>query len=62
MSNESDDADLQWMRMSCDRRCLTRSRSGTQPNGWMCSDKDGQLLAEGWHEAFGQAHAEVNAR
>ena len=23
--------------------------------------KDGQLLAEGWHEAFGQAHAEVNA-
>ena len=61
MSNESDDADLQWMRHAID--VARRGQGAVEPNPMVgcVLIKDGQLLAEGWHEAFGQAHAEVNA-
>ncbi len=61
MSNESTDADLQWMRHAID--VARRGQGAVEPNPMVgcVLIKDGQLLAEGWHEAFGQAHAEVNA-
>lgn len=48
-------------------RCLTlaaRSQSRASPNprvGAVIVDSSGQVLGEGWHQAYGEAHAEVNA-
>ena len=47
-------------------RCIEIARRGeyfVAPNpmvGAVLVDANGQILAEGWHEQFGQAHAEVN--
>ena len=47
-------------------RCIEIARRGeyyVAPNpmvGAVLVDADGQILAEGWHEKFGEAHAEVN--
>ena len=47
-------------------RCIEIARRGeyyVAPNpmvGAVLVDADGQILAEGWHEKYGEAHAEVN--
>lgn len=47
-------------------RCIEIARRGeyyVAPNpmvGAVLADKDGHILSEGWHERFGEAHAEVN--
>jgi len=49
------------------RRALAlaeRGRGGVEPNplvGAVVLDTDGQRVGEGWHERFGEAHAEVRA-
>ena len=53
--------DLYWMQ-----RALTlaeRGRGHVEPNPLVGAVvvRDGQIVGEGWHEGFGQAHAEANA-
>src|SRR5213595_2291526 len=40
-----------------------RGRGAVEPNPLVGAVvvRDGQVVGEGWHERFGQAHAEVNA-
>lgn len=56
--------------MSCDQthmlRAITLARQGegaVEPNPMVgcVIARNGQMLGEGWHQQFGQAHAEVNA-
>ena len=54
-------SDARWMRRALE--LAERGRFTTWPNpmvGCVVVDND-TLLAEGWHRAFGEAHAEVNA-
>ena len=37
------------------RKCCSQS------DGWMCNCSDNKIIGEGYHQQFGQAHAEVNA-
>src|ERR1700677_3456067 len=54
-------SDEQWMR----RALALAERGGgyVEPNPLVGAVvvRDGQLVGEGWHERYGQAHAEVNA-
>ncbi|NLF83736.1 MAG: bifunctional diaminohydroxyphosphoribosylaminopyrimidine deaminase/5-amino-6-(5-phosphoribosylamino)uracil reductase RibD [Candidatus Gastranaerophilales bacterium] len=49
------------------KRCLELARNGegkVSPNplvGAVVLDKDGNVVGEGWHAKYGEAHAEVNA-
>ncbi|MGE4553321.1 MAG: bifunctional diaminohydroxyphosphoribosylaminopyrimidine deaminase/5-amino-6-(5-phosphoribosylamino)uracil reductase RibD [Desulfovibrionaceae bacterium] len=57
-------------RAEIDARCMARAvalarlgRPATAPNpcvGAVLADETGRILAEGWHERFGQPHAERN--
>lgn len=61
MTDPSTQRDETWMQRAID---LARKGQGcVEPNPMVgcVIVKDGQLAAEGWHEEFGQAHAEVNA-
>jgi len=59
--SEIDELDRQWMTRAIE---LARKAQGhVEPNPMVGAVvvKDGILVAEGYHEKFGQAHAEVNA-
>jgi diaminohydroxyphosphoribosylaminopyrimidine deaminase/5-amino-6-(5-phosphoribosylamino)uracil reductase len=53
--------DVLWMRRALD--LAERGRGQVEPNPLVGAVlvRDGQIVGEGWHEKFGQAHAEVNA-
>ncbi len=55
------DTDEAWMRRALD--LAERGRGHVEPNPLVGAVvvRDGRLLGEGWHQRFGQAHAEVNA-
>src|SRR5947209_7658216 len=55
------DADTQWMRRALD--LAERGRGYVEPNPLVGAVvvREGQQVGEGWHERYGQAHAEVNA-
>ena len=50
-----------WMRRALE--LAERGRGSVEPNPLVGSlvIRDGQVVGEGWHERFGQAHAEINA-
>jgi diaminohydroxyphosphoribosylaminopyrimidine deaminase/5-amino-6-(5-phosphoribosylamino)uracil reductase len=54
-------SDLDWMRRALD--LAERGRGYVEPNPLVGAlvVRDGQLVGEGWHERYGQPHAEVNA-
>lgn len=49
--------------MSCALELAERGRGSAEPNPLVGAVvvRDGHVVGEGWHEKFGQAHAEVNA-
>ncbi|MCC5925825.1 MAG: bifunctional diaminohydroxyphosphoribosylaminopyrimidine deaminase/5-amino-6-(5-phosphoribosylamino)uracil reductase RibD [Bacteroidetes bacterium] len=54
--------DVKWMKMAL--RQAEKGRGYVSPNplvGCVIVSRDGQLLAKGYHERFGQPHAEINA-
>src|SRR5438270_3616494 len=55
------DSDWQWMRRALE--LAERGRGYVEPNPLVGAVvvRDNQLVGEGWHERYGQAHAEVNA-
>ena len=50
-----------WMRQALD--LAERGRGAVEPNPLVGAVvvRDGHVVGEGWHERFGQAHAEINA-
>src|SRR5258708_791863 len=50
-----------WMRQALD--LAERRRGAVEPNPLVGAlvGRDGHIVGEGWHERYGQAHAEVNA-
>src|SRR4051794_24028146 len=54
-------ADHDWMRRALD--LAERGRGFVEPNPVVGAVvvRDGSLVGEGWHERYGEAHAEVNA-
>ena len=54
-------SDLRWMQRALE--LAARGRLTTWPNPMVgcVVVQDDQILGEGWHATFGQAHAEVNA-
>ncbi len=62
MSNTFDDNDRKWMK-----RALELAEKGAgyvSPNpmvGCVIVSEDGRLLGEGYHERYGESHAEINA-
>ena len=57
----SDHQDEHWMR--CALELAERGRGHVEPNPLVGAVvvRDGQSVGEGWHQRYGQAHAEVNA-
>jgi diaminohydroxyphosphoribosylaminopyrimidine deaminase / 5-amino-6-(5-phosphoribosylamino)uracil reductase len=56
------DTDIQWMRHAI--RLAQHGRGFVEPNpmvGAVVLSANGELVGAGWHERFGNAHAEVNA-
>jgi diaminohydroxyphosphoribosylaminopyrimidine deaminase / 5-amino-6-(5-phosphoribosylamino)uracil reductase len=55
------DVDQHWMRRALE--LAERGRGYVEPNPLVGAVvvRDGQLVGEGWHQQFGEAHAEVNA-
>ncbi len=54
--------DEKWMAYAL--KLAERGRGAVEPNpmvGCVLVSADGELIGEGWHEKYGQAHAEVNA-
>ncbi|MCI0637841.1 MAG: bifunctional diaminohydroxyphosphoribosylaminopyrimidine deaminase/5-amino-6-(5-phosphoribosylamino)uracil reductase RibD [Gemmataceae bacterium] len=53
--------DEKWMRRALE--IAERGRGHVEPNPLVgcVLERDGQVVGEGWHEKFGQAHAEINA-
>ncbi len=54
--------DEKWMTRALE--LAARGRGNVEPNpmvGCVLVSSDGRLLGEGWHEKYGQPHAEVNA-
>ena len=53
--------DARWMRRACE--LAGRSTGYTNPNPLVgcVIVRDGHVIGEGWHERYGEAHAEVNA-
>ena len=54
-------ADYHWMAKAIRLAEKGRYSTSPNPNVGCVIVKDGQLIAEGWHEKAGEAHAEVNA-
>ena len=54
-------ADIDYMRRALE--LAERGRGCVEPNPLVGAVvvQDGRVIGEGWHEKFGQAHAEVNA-
>src|ERR1700719_2036439 len=54
------DAEI-WMRRAVE--WAERGRGHVEPNPLVGAVivRDGQLVGEGWHQKYGQAHAEINA-
>src|ERR1051326_117912 len=54
-------ADESWMRRAL--LLAERGRGAVEPNPLVGAVvvRDGQMAGEGWHQKFGEAHAEVNA-
>jgi diaminohydroxyphosphoribosylaminopyrimidine deaminase/5-amino-6-(5-phosphoribosylamino)uracil reductase len=54
-------SDLDWMRHAL--LLAERGRGSVEPNPLVGAVvvRDGRLVGEGWHQKYGQAHAEVNA-
>ncbi len=54
-------ADVSWMGRALE--LAERGRGWVEPNPLVGAVlvRDGQLVGEGWHQRFGEAHAEVNA-
>jgi diaminohydroxyphosphoribosylaminopyrimidine deaminase/5-amino-6-(5-phosphoribosylamino)uracil reductase len=61
MSPATDPQETGWMRRALE--LAERGRGRVEPNPLVGAVlvKDGRIVGEGWHEEFGQAHAEVNA-
>ena len=55
------ETDKTWMRRALE--LAERGRGHVEPNPLVGAVvvRDGQLVGEGWHQRFGEAHAEVNA-
>jgi diaminohydroxyphosphoribosylaminopyrimidine deaminase/5-amino-6-(5-phosphoribosylamino)uracil reductase len=55
------DVDARWMRRALE--LAERGRGYVEPNPLVGAVivRDGQVIGEGWHQRYGQAHAEVNA-
>src|SRR5579862_2352197 len=55
------ESDRRWMKHALE--LAERGRGHVEPNPLVGAVivRDGQLVGEGWHQRFGQAHAEVNA-
>src|SRR5436190_6217132 len=55
------DTDAQWMRRALD--LAERGRGAVEPNPLVGAVvvRDGLLVGEGWHQRYGEAHAEVHA-
>jgi len=53
--------DIDWMRRALE--LARRGEGAVEPNPMVGAVivKDGEIVGEGWHQKFGQAHAEVNA-
>jgi diaminohydroxyphosphoribosylaminopyrimidine deaminase/5-amino-6-(5-phosphoribosylamino)uracil reductase len=61
MTSPVDAAGMPWMRRALD--LAERGRGFVEPNPLVGAVlvKNGQVVSEGWHEKYGQSHAEVNA-
>lgn len=55
------DDDLRWMERCLELAALARGRTAPNPMVGSVLVRDGALLAEGFHERAGLAHAEVDA-
>ncbi|WP_437647603.1 bifunctional diaminohydroxyphosphoribosylaminopyrimidine deaminase/5-amino-6-(5-phosphoribosylamino)uracil reductase RibD [Sorangium sp. So ce362] len=55
------DDDLRWMERCLELAALARGRTAPNPMVGSVLVRDGELLAEGFHERAGLAHAEVDA-
>src|SRR5437764_13856206 len=55
------DADESWMRRALE--LAERGRGSVEPNPLVGAVvvRDGRVVGEGWHQKYGEAHAEVNA-
>src|SRR5436309_12930129 len=55
------DTDAEWMQRALE--LAERGRGAVEPNPrvGVVVVKDGRLVGEGWHQRFGEAHAEVHA-
>src|SRR5580704_2549682 len=55
------DPDWPWMQRALE--LAERGRGWVEPNPLVGAVvvRDGQLVGEGWHQRYGEAHAEVNA-
>ena len=54
-------SEARWMRHALSLAARARGRTAPNPMVGAVIVRDGQVLAEGWHHAPGQAHAEVDA-
>ena len=54
-------SDLTWMRRALANAARARGRTAPNPMVGAVIVRDGEVLAEGWHHAPGQAHGEVDA-
>ncbi len=57
----SNPTDLHWMRRALE--LAERGRGSVEPNPVVGAVlvRDGRVVGEGWHQRYGQAHAEINA-
>src|SRR6266567_2559028 len=55
------DSDMRWMTRALE--LAERGRGFVEPNPLVGAVvvRDGRLVGEGWHQRYGEAHAEVNA-
>ncbi|MDF2656237.1 MAG: riboflavin biosynthesis protein RibD [Bacillota bacterium] len=53
--------DKRYMKRAMELARLGQGRTAPNPLVGAILVKDGRVIGEGWHECFGQAHAEVNA-
>src|SRR5205823_11796418 len=55
------DSDGKWMRRALDLAEHGRGYAEPNPLVGAVVVRDGQVVGEGWHQRYGEAHAEVNA-
>ena len=61
ITDEQPVSDFQWMRRAL--KLAERGRGCVEPNPLVGAVvvRDGQLVGEGWHQRYGEAHAEIHA-